>query len=116
MDMPIQKLKRPDYKKIYTDILNKKYPHKIKISKTILLKEELNFLDIIQLNKMIFGHDEKVSGNQRHRSYDIQTILEILEHQKKYKLNNSQLATHFKLSRNTIAKWKRNFSDLIHTK
>jgi hypothetical protein len=33
----------------------------------------------------------------------------MLDYQKKNKLTNSQLAKHFKLSRNTVTKWKRLF-------
>jgi hypothetical protein len=104
-------MKRPFYKKIYTDILTKKFPDKIKECHTILLKDELSFLDIIQLNRRIFGHQEISSDNQRLRSYNTETILEILEYQKKYNLNNSELAIHFKLSRNTVGRWRKLFLD-----
>jgi hypothetical protein len=106
-------MNQPFYKKIYTDILNKKFPHKIKECNVILLKDTLSFLDIIQLNQRIFGNQEISSDNQRLRSYNTEAILEILEYQKKYSLNNSQLAIHFRLSRNTVTRWKRNFSDLV---
>ncbi|WP_419867928.1 helix-turn-helix domain-containing protein [Chryseobacterium sp. CT-SW4] len=103
-------MKQPNYKKIYTDIINKKYPEKLTTCKTLLLKNKLSFLDVIKLNQKIFGNNETLSGNQRHRSYDVKTIFEILDYQKKHNLNNSQLAIHFKLSRNTVAKWKKNFA------
>lgn len=94
------------------DILSKKYPEKEHKCRYILEKKELSVLDIIKINEIIFGITDKEESinNQKHRSYDHSTVLEILNYQKKNKLNNSQLATHFKLSRNTIAKWRKNFT------
>lgn len=109
MDREKQKVTQPYYKKIYTDILTRKFPEKINECQSILSKEKLNVLDIIQLNQRIFGSDDISSANQRLRSYDDQSIIKILEYQKKYKLNNTQLSNHYKLSRNTIAKWKNRF-------
>lgn len=51
--------------------------------------------------------------NQKYRSYDKATIIEILNYQKKNSLNNTQLSNHFKLSRNTVTKWKTLFNDLL---
>lgn len=102
----------PDYKSIYFDILHKKFPQKIKECSSLLQKETLFAIDIIELNKKIFGPaDKKIqSENQKHRSYTKSDILKILDYQKKHKLNNTQLANHFKLSRNTVAKWKKIYS------
>lgn len=110
MDREIQKV-GPDYKRIYTDILNSKYPEKTEECKFFLSKSYLSALDIIELNKKVFGIDDRstVVFNQKHRSYDRSSILEILDYQKKHKLNNSQLADHFRLSRNTVSKWKKLF-------
>lgn len=110
MDREKQKISQPYYKKIYSDLLTKKFPNKISECKSILSKQELSVLDIIQLNQLIFGHYEVSADNQRLRSYDDESILRILEYQKKNNLNNSQLSLHFKLSRNTIAKWKSSFN------
>ncbi len=108
MDRKEQKINRPFYNKIYTDIISKRFPDKIKDCKNILAKKELGFLDIIELNQKIFG-DQDEFNNQRLRSYNIETVCKILEYQKKNDLNNTQLAIHFKLSRNTIARWKKSF-------
>lgn len=101
----------PDYKKIYNDILHKKYPHKISICQGILSKKILSTLDIITLNKIIFGEQDKEAAifDQRHRSYCDETIKEILEYQKEYHLNNTQIALKFKLSRNSVAKWRKKY-------
>ncbi|MBL1220626.1 helix-turn-helix domain-containing protein [Chryseobacterium sp. L7] len=101
----------PDYKRIYMEIINENYPKKKKICQSILNKKELSVLDILKLNALIFNKEEKetIKSNQQLRSYDKTAIGEILEFQKNNNLNNSQLALHFKLSRNTITKWKKLF-------
>lgn len=101
----------PDYMRIYKDIINIKYPKKEKRCRHILEKKELTAIDIIKLNELIFGIKDKEtqSFNQRHRSYSKSDILQLLDYQKKYKLNNIQLANQFNLSRNTVSKWKKMF-------
>jgi len=110
MDKQIQKKElKPDYRRIYNDLINKKYPEKRREFKSMLEKEALSVLDVIQLNQRIFGRTNHAILNQRHRSYDKTAILQILDYQKKNKLNNYQVALEFKMSRNTIAKWKKIF-------
>lgn len=103
----------PNYKLIYNDIINTKHPHKKEECSSILSKKEISILDIIKLNTIIFGMKDKETNifNQKHRSYDEKTILEILDYQTKNELNNTELANHFKLSRNTVAKWKKHFKN-----
>ena len=99
-----------NYNKIYGDIIAKKYPQKKEECLTLLQKETLSAIDIIELNQKIFGlKKENEVTNQQHRSYSQSDILQILDYQKKHKFNNSQLALHFKLSRNSVAKWKKMF-------
>ncbi|MDP9958488.1 helix-turn-helix domain-containing protein [Chryseobacterium lathyri] len=102
----------PDYKKIYIDIIEEKFPDKLDNSKIMQKIETINtVIDIIALNRMIFGEQELLmeSKNQKLRSYDERSILNILEYQKKNKLNNTQTANYFRMSRNTLSKWKRIF-------
>lgn len=116
MDRKTPKIKNtPNYKRIYEDIIEYKYPHKKAICSPMLAKEELTFLDVITLNEMIFKTVSKktLKMNQKYRSYDKATILDILNYQKKNSLNNTQLSNHFKLSRNTVTKWKTMFNDLL---
>ncbi|WP_284461363.1 helix-turn-helix domain-containing protein [Chryseobacterium sp.] len=101
-------MEHPNYKRIYSDILNTKYTEKIPCCLSILNKKILSSTDIIRLNKIIFGTKENLY-NQKHKSYDRSAILEILNYQKTHKCNNSQLAKQFNVSRNTIAKWKKIF-------
>jgi len=101
---------QPDYKKIYTDILNIKYPHKKEICASIMKKEVLNGIDVINLNKRIFDISKEAEmESQKHRSYREADIIRILRFQKQKKLNNSEVAQFFNLSRNTVTKWKKTF-------
>ncbi|MGC4129685.1 MAG: helix-turn-helix domain-containing protein [Bergeyella sp.] len=102
---------QPNYKAIYTDILCTKFPDKMPECFSLLRKKELSVIDIIELNVKIFGIQDKETfeANQKHRSYGESDIIQILNYQKKNQLNNIELARHFKLSRNTVAKWKKMF-------
>lgn len=106
MGSKIQKI-APDYQRIYSDILSRKFPHKKEICKKLLNKKYLSAIDIITLNEKIFGSANQ--DNHKHNSYRKCDILQILDYQKKNMLNNTQLANHFKISRNTISKWKKMF-------
>lgn len=102
---------RPDYKRIYQDLIKIKFPDKESKCISILRKNKLSELDIINLERIIFGkltHDESLK-NKRHRSYDKAVIFKILKHQKIHSLTNTQLAVHYGLSRNTVAAWKKRF-------
>lgn len=115
MDQKTQKIGNiPNYKQIYKDLIEQKYPHKKAICANILEKEQLNFLDVIELSQLIFETVSKktLEMNQKYRSYDKATIVEILNYQKENGLNNTQLSIHFKLSRNTVTKWKALFHEL----
>lgn len=103
----MEKYRQPDFKQIYTDIISRKYPHKYGLCEYLLSKNELLTLDILELNTIIFGTSEKRSS--QYRSYKRHDILKILDYQKENKLNNTQLALHFKLSRNTVSKWRKIF-------
>lgn len=113
MDRKIQntRCKKPDYKLIYHDMVSKKYPDKFPLCDIFFKKDSFSALDILNINRILFGSPNKntLDFNQKHRSYDYNSILEMLDYQKKNQLNNSQLASHFKLSRNTVTKWRRMF-------
>ncbi|UOU97078.1 hypothetical protein MUU74_11295 [Chryseobacterium daecheongense] len=76
---------------------------------SLLNKKELSNIDIIELNRKVFETMdlETEKFNQKLRSYNTTSIIKILDYQEKNSLNNTQLAKHFKLSRNTVAKWKK---------
>lgn len=104
----------PNYKQIYTDIIDEVYPEKknnIQINNRIECIETV--MDILTFNTLILGSSQQVteSKSRRLRSYDKKSILKILEYQKSNKLNNIATAVHFKISRNTLTKWHRIFKD-----
>ena len=108
MDRQIQ---RPDYIKIYSDIIDRNFPEKREVCKPLLTKGNLYSMEILLLNKRIFGTAEKddFKQSQRHCSYIESDILQILDYQKKYQISNKALAEHFNLSRNTVTKWRKIF-------
>ncbi|WP_121486243.1 helix-turn-helix domain-containing protein [Chryseobacterium sp. 7] len=101
----------PDYKKIYQDMIRMKYPDKEILCNSILKKNHLGSLDIMRINDILTGRNDisKIMDDPKLRSYDRKTILKILDYQKQNKLTNSQLALHFRTSRNTITNWKKVF-------
>ncbi|MDC8107168.1 helix-turn-helix domain-containing protein [Chryseobacterium sp. B21-037] len=108
----MEKQQSPNYIRIYRDIIQTKYPEKEEKCSFFLKKAKLTSREVLQLNKIIFEKEsfsEIKLSNSRFRSYDQETIWYILDHQKKYRLNNYQLAEHFKVSRNTITSWKKKF-------
>jgi|SRR5690606_4827813 len=107
MDQQVQKI-IPDYKLIYSDIIDKKFPEKKEACSPILRKKKLDIFDIMYLNNILFGSDNK-ADNQKHRSYSKYDISRILGYQREHKCNNSQLAAHFGISRNTVTKWRKLF-------
>ncbi|WP_106915076.1 transposase [Chryseobacterium aurantiacum] len=106
----------PNYTRIYHDIIEKKYPEKKQKCLHLLEKKKLTTREIIKINTVIFG-SETLSGtsesNHRFRSYDQETTQYILEYQIKNKLNNTQTANYFKISRNTLANWKKTRSHKV---
>lgn len=101
----------PDYKRIYTDLIAACYPDKEEQCSYILSQNRLSAFDVIKLNKILTSNFEAEHdlSNQNFRSYDRVTILKILDYQKKNKLNNTEISKQFKLSRNTVAKWRKKF-------
>ena len=97
----------PNYKNIYLDIISKKFPSKTDTYDKILSKKILSNYDVIVLNKELFPNAKNQTENQKLKSYTKETILKILDYQKAKKLNVTELARHFSISRNTIAEWRK---------
>ncbi|WP_312553773.1 helix-turn-helix domain-containing protein [Empedobacter brevis] len=96
-----------NYYQIYMDLITKKYPEKKEEILPLLKDKKLSALDVIKINKRLFGSSNNMNG--KYRSYIESDIVKILDYQIKNKLNNTQLAKHFNLSRNTVSKWKKIF-------
>lgn len=106
---------RPNYKALYADLIQKKYPTRLKEIEKYLSKEILTALDVIQINDLIFSNKTKtkLKVDQQLRSYQKEEILAILKYQQKNSLNNTQLALRFRLSRNTVSKWKKLYENIV---
>ncbi|WES95847.1 helix-turn-helix domain-containing protein [Chryseobacterium arthrosphaerae] len=96
--------REPDYVKIFSDMISKKFPEKQSICQYFLEKERLSSLDVITITRILF-HSSVI--NNKHKSYDDESIDQILEYQRKNKMTNQNTAAIFKLSRNTLAAWKK---------
>lgn len=117
MDQKTQENQRlePDYVRIYNDLIKMKFPEFLDEFEKLLQKEKLSFFEITQINKKLFGNKNRTQKalEQKYKAYDKSTILKILRYQKKHSLNNTQLANHFKLSRNTVANWRKIFDNIV---
>lgn len=103
---------RPNYKRIFKDIIQLKFPEKENELNPFFEKEQLSALDVIRLNQLLFNSNKKQqqAKNSKYKSYTKTDILKILEYQKKHNLTNIELAKEFKMSRNTITKWKKTYA------
>jgi len=93
-----------NYKRIFQDILDLKFPEKKELRAIVLEKEINDFYDVLSLNKMIFGDENK---ENKHKSYDPSTITKVLQYQVENNLTNVETAQKFNLSRNTVSAWKK---------
>ncbi|WP_413533890.1 helix-turn-helix domain-containing protein [Empedobacter brevis] len=97
-------MQKPNYQKIYQDIIERKFPEKIQQTKKLLTKE-MDTLDVIKISEIL--NAKKTTENQKHKSYDLDSIFKILNIQKKNNYTNTFIANEFKISRNTVAKWRK---------
>lgn len=114
MDEEAQKKRlTPDYRKIYEDLIQIKFPERWEELHSLLQKKSFSFFEVHHLNEQLFGNKnkEQLALTQKYKTYDKDTIFKILAYQKKHQLNNTQLAMHFKLSRNTVARWQKLFGE-----
>ncbi|SFN43422.1 hypothetical protein SAMN05421594_2795 [Chryseobacterium oleae] len=107
----MEKQNQPNYKLIYSDIIERKFPHKKAECEKLLEKKILSTMDILELNNRIFGakNQDSKKMNQKLRSYNKTDIIRILDYQKNHRMNNIQVAEHFGLSKNSMTKWRRMF-------
>src|SRR5690606_12509075 len=104
------KKRSPNYGNIYKDLFRMRYPQYYKEFKSLLDKEELNYFDIQRThNRLLKENVHLKKENQKYKAYDKETILKMLHYGKINNLNNTELAKHFNLSRNTVTKWKKMF-------
>ncbi|WP_312994140.1 helix-turn-helix domain-containing protein [Chryseobacterium flavum] len=100
---------RPNYKRIYHDMLRLEYPEKLQDPKVRELLEKLNTSeDVLKFNEKLFKQSKE---NQKLRTYDKKTMLKLLQYQKKHGYSTSYMSRKYKISRTTLAKWKVMFEE-----
>lgn len=98
---------RPNYKKIYQDMLKLEYPEKLKDPKIKELLDKLHTTeDVLKFNDKLF---KQSSENQKLKTYDKKTMMKLLQYQKKHGHSTSYMSRKYKISRTTLSKWKLMF-------
>ncbi|MDV7698993.1 helix-turn-helix domain-containing protein [Chryseobacterium soli] len=107
---------RPNYTKIYEDMLKQDYPDKLKDPKILTLLKKLNTTeDVLKFNDKLFEQSrESQQNNQKLKTYDKKTMLKLLQYQKKHEFSTSYMSRKYKISRTTLAKWKKMFEEEIN--
>ncbi len=106
---------RPNYKKIYLDMLKQDQPEKLQDPKVqSLLKNLKTTEDVLNFNELVFKQSkESLRNNQKLKTYDKKTMLKLLQYQKKHGFSTSFMSKKYKISRTTLAKWKKTFEEEI---
>lgn len=105
-----------NYKTLYLDFLKDSSHISQELKGRLILKlvkekdECIPFKKIAEFNELI-SHDLSIEGDlwrtQNLKSYDSDYIKYILNYQKENGLTNIEIASEFKLSKNTIMKWNK---------
>jgi len=105
----------PNYTTIYRDLITDKFPDKLNASeiKKFFSRSEHTNLEVIQINNFIYNYRSNISENQKLKAYDKESIFKILKYQKANSLSNTYISIQYKLSRNTVAQWKKWFADQL---
>lgn len=106
---------RPNYFKIYQDMLKQEQPEKLQDPKIqSLLKNLKTTEDVLNFNELVFKQSkESLRNNQKLKTYDKKTMLKLLQYQKKHGFSTSFMSKKYKISRTTLAKWKKTFEEEI---
>ena len=104
---------RPNYTKIYRDMLKERNPEKLEDPKVQRLIKNLKTTeDILKFNDLVFeSSKESLRNNQKLKTYDKKTMLKLLQYQEKHGLSTIYMSKKYKISRTTIAKWKKTFEE-----
>lgn len=94
-----------NYKKIFQDILDIKFPEKKELRAIVLQREINDFYDVLSLNKMIFGDESKENNHKtasiisKEAEKEIVKNLEVFERKKQFTsqgLSATQMAASLK--------------------
>ncbi|MEY8761447.1 helix-turn-helix domain-containing protein [Chryseobacterium tongliaoense] len=106
---------RPNYRKIFHDMLQLEHPDKLEDPKIRELLKKLNTTEeVLNFNDKLFKQSkESLKNNQKLKTYDKKTMLKLLQYQKKHGFSTSYMSKKYKISRTTISNWKKTFEEEI---
>ncbi|EJL70041.1 helix-turn-helix domain-containing protein [Chryseobacterium populi] len=106
---------RPNYRKIFQDMLQLEHPDKLEDPKIRELLKKLNTTEeVLNFNDKLFKQSkESLKNNQKLKTYDKKTMLKLLQYQKKHGFSTSYMSKKYKISRTTISNWKKTFEEEI---
>ena len=102
----------PNYKAIFQDLAKERYKDLIPKHIQERIENLNNHLDVLELNKLIFNQNYSSKETAQMKAYDRASIEKVLETQEKDSLSNREIALMFHLSRNTIAKWRKEYNSI----
>ncbi|MDR6516248.1 hypothetical protein [Chryseobacterium camelliae] len=106
---------RPNYVKIFTDMLKEYDPEKLNDPKIQRQLRNLNTSeDVLNFNEKVFQQSKEMQkSNQKLKTYDRKTMIKLLKYQQKHGFSTSYMSRKYKISRTTLSKWRKNFEDDI---
>lgn len=116
-----EQVKTINYERLYCDFIDE-LESCTEHAKGILKREVSHLLNgpfsykhLYKINAMIYasmGINKENTTGVGINAYDKAYVTEILSYQKRFNLSNLEVSSKFKISRNTIAKWKRVFKHI----
>jgi hypothetical protein len=109
-----------NYKRLYFDFISELSD--LSVYEKLMLTRHINtyfnasfsFKQLYKINHLIQKSLKRMNYKTKRKSvnaYDKRYILEILSYQKELGLSDSTMSLEFKLSRNTLASWKKRFDN-----
>lgn len=111
---------QPLFKSIYTDLINEmvfkenavksKLLNKVKdLEENNLSYEKISSINSVIKNQNLYNYDELKYSQLM--AYDVNFVKKVLQEQKLYNLSDVEISNKYKMSRNTVRKWKQFFGD-----
>ena len=102
----------PDYKAIFQDLAQQQFGEDIPLDIQNRIEHLSSHLDVLEVNKLIFNQNYSSKETAQMKAYDRASIEKVLQTQEKDQLSNREIALMFHLSRNTIAKWRKEYNSI----
>ena len=102
----------PNYKAIFQDLAQQQFGEDIPLDIENKIEHLSNHLDVLEVNKLIFNQNYSSKETAQMKAYDRASIEKVLQIQEKDSLSNREIALMFHFSRNTIAKWRKEYNSI----